>query len=200
MSKRRTEHQLQRSYREKYGDVPVTHEGRLEYIRGMKAKNPSEEDIAKLKKRIKRIKWHTYQFSIDMVPQSTQRPRHTFTGLTYVPHAAERADFFENFILPNLDDPPKISTPCMIYIDFYERTPSSFSQMKRILAEEKILPNTTVRDIDNMLKAVLDFIQHGMLENDNRVVVAEVGKWYSVKPRIEITIKYLEKDPYSLTK
>lgn len=198
--KRREFHPIQVDYKEKYGDVPNTHEARLEYIKQMRKNNPSQEEIDKMTRKIRRIKWNTYSFTIEMVPQSTQRPRHTFTGRTYVPHAAERADLFENFILPNLENPPYISTPCAIYIDFYERTPNSFSQIKKILAEEKKIPNMTIRDIDNMLKAVLDFMQHGMLENDNKVYIAEVGKWYSVKPRIEITIKYLEKDPYKLIK
>lgn len=192
---------MQVEYNEKYGDVPNTHEERIQYILNMKKTKASfMDDVENMRKRLKRIHWKTYSFSIDMIPQATQRPRHTFTGRTYVPHAAERADLFENYILPNLPNPPKISTPCMVYVDFYERTPTSFNQMKRILAEEKRLPNTTIRDIDNMLKAVLDFIQHGMLTNDNKVFVAEVGKWYSVKPRIEITIKYLQKDPCDICK
>ena len=196
---RRLIHRIQADYNEKYGDVPITHDERIQYILNMKkSKSTLMDDVEKARRPLKRIKWETYTFTIYMVPQSTQRPRHTFTGRTYVPHAAERADLFENFILPNLPDPPKISTPCCVYIDFYERTPSSFNQVKRILAEEKRIPNVTVRDVDNMLKAVLDFIQHGMLENDNKVYIAEVGKWYSVKPRIEITIKYLTKDPYSI--
>lgn len=192
---------MQVEYNEKYGDVPNTHEDRIKYILNMKKTKASfMNDVETMKKKLGRIKWKSYSFSIDMIPQATQRPRHTFTGRTYVPHAAERADLFENFILPNLIDPPIISTPCMVYINFFERTPNSFSQMKRILAEEKRLPNTTIRDIDNMLKAVLDFIQHGMLTNDNKVFVADVGKWYSMKPRIEITIKYMQKDPYDIIK
>lgn len=192
---------MQLQYQEKYGDIPNTHDERIQYIlKSKKMKADFMNDVEKMRKKLKRIKWLEYSFSIDMVPQSTQRPRHTFTGRTYVPHAAERADFFENFILPSLSDPPVISTPCIVYIDFYEKTPASFSQIKRILAEEKRIPNVTIRDIDNMLKAVLDFIQHGMLENDNKVIIAEVGKWYSIKPRIEIKIKYMEKDPYKIIK
>lgn len=199
MSKRRLIHPIQAAYNEKFGDVPDNHDDRLKYIASLKKyRGNLDEDIKNARKRISRIKWETYTFTVYMVPQATQRPRHTFTGVTYVPHAAERADLFENFILPKLPNPPTINTPCMAYIDFYERTPSSFNQVKRILAEEKRLPNVTIRDIDNMLKAVLDFIQHGMLENDNKVYVANVGKWYSVKPRIEITIKYMTKDPYQV--
>lgn len=199
MAKRRLIHPIQVSYNEKFGDVPDTHEERIQYILNMKKyRGNLEADINKAKQRISRIKWEKYSFTVYMVPQATQRPRHTFTGVTYVPHAAERADLFENFILPTLPNPPMINTPCMAYIDFYERTPSSFNQVKRILAEEKRLPNVTIRDIDNMLKAVLDFIQHGMLENDNKVYIANVGKWYSVKPRIEITIRYMTKDPYQV--
>lgn len=201
MSKKRIMHRMQQEYNEKYGNIPTTHEERMEYILSQKKMKASfDEDCEKMRRRLKRIKWITYSFSIDMVPQSTQRPRHTFTGRTYVPHAAERADLFENFILPTLPDHPFIDTPCMIYIDFYEQTPNSFSQMKKVLAEEKRIPNVTIRDIDNMLKAVLDFIQHGLLENDNKVIVAEVGKWYSIRPRIEITIKYMAKDPYKIVK
>lgn len=199
MAKRRVVHRIEQEYNEKYGDIPNTHDERIQYIlTSKKAKASLMEDVQRYKRKLQRIKWETYQFTIDMVPQSTARPRHTFTGRTYVPHAAERADFFENFVLPKLESPPFIDTPCIADIDFYERTPNSFSQIKKILAEEKTLPNITVRDVDNMLKAVLDMIQHGMLANDNQVYVARVGKWYSIKPRVEITLKYMVKDPYAL--
>lgn len=199
MAKRRFIHRIQEEYNEKYKDIPNTHEERLEYlIHSKKYRGDLLKDLEKARKQLGKIKWKTYSFIIDMEPQSTARPRHTFTGRTYVPHAAERADLFENFILPTLIDPPVISNPCIAHIDFYEKTPSTFNQVRRILAEEKRLPNMTVRDIDNMLKAVLDFIQHGMLENDNKVYIGHIGKWYSIKPRIEITIKYLDKDPYSI--
>jgi Holliday junction resolvase RusA-like endonuclease len=199
VAKRRLIHRIQEEYQEKYKDIPVEQEERLEYIvNSKKYRGDLIADIAKARKKLSKIKWKTYSFIMDMEPAATSRPRHTFTGRVYVPGASERADLFENFVLPTLIDPPFITTPCLADIKFYERTPSSFNMIRRILAEEKRIPNVTVRDIDNMLKAVLDFIQHGMLENDNKVYISNLEKWYSIRPRIEITIKYMDIDPYTI--
>ena len=58
------------------------------------------------------------------------------------------------------------------------------------LAEQgKIVPVGT-SDVDNLMKTYLDMIQGHLLLNDNIVTRGTLEKFYSLKPRLEIKIRY----------
>jgi Holliday junction resolvase RusA-like endonuclease len=81
-------------------------------------------------------------------------------------------------------------------MDIYEKTPSSFSIKKKVLAELGLLrPWKRTGDFDNYAKGIADCIQHGMLSDDCLVVCSQQRLWYSVKPRAEIEIIYMDKNP-----
>ena len=85
-----------------------------------------------------------------------------------------------------------ITTPMKMTIDVYLPTPVSLSPEDRIIAELGYIRPIGKPDFDNVAKAYADMIQ-GLLIYDDALIIEGISrKWYSIKPRIEIKIKYME--------
>lgn len=182
----------------KFGKIPNDEVARVEYMLGTKCNNDEFKDSLKKKaKDIQRVKWLNFEFTMWKIVKPSARPRHSQRNgyiQTYVPHAKENGDWFEHFFWDN--DLPVIETPCQIEMDIYERTPVGFRRRDMILAEMGIIrPWKRTGDVDNYAKAVLDMIQHGMLAEDCLVQDCIIHRRYSIKPRVVVKIKYMEKWP-----
>ncbi len=152
----------------------------------------------------KHIGWSTVKITINNEPKPSQRPR--LSGYrVYVPGAYKNAAFFNKNVLPTLGD-LWIDTPCKMNVDIYAKTPNSFSKAQKLLAEMKILrPWSHTGDIDNYCKSAMDQIQpnkkrghKGILADDSLVIELTSNKYYSISPRYEITITYMNKIPESI--
>ena len=200
MSKKQVELE-NKEYESTYRDVPRDTMGRIQYILGRHVNNERmNDDIQKSAISIKRIKRHKVSFVMYKVLKPSARPRaNTSTGYVkmYVPHAAENGEWFEDFMRNN--DLPHIATPCRIDIIVYEKCPSNFSIKNKILSELGLLkPWFRTGDVDNYAKSVLDMIQHGMLEDDCLCVDSEQHLRYSILPRVEVQIEYMDRYPFEL--
>lgn len=154
----------------------------------------------------KKIKWKTVSFTIPTAPEPSHRPR--LCGYrVYVPGAAKNQSFFDKNVRPKLNG-LFIDTPCKMVIDLYCQTPKSFTQTQKILAEMKFIrPWVNTGDIDNYMKQILDEIQPnekrnhiGIMSNDCLVIETIANKYYSVTPRSEVIISYMDKIPPDLMK
>lgn len=77
-----------------------------------------------------------------------------------------------------------------VQIDIYKDIPSAFSAKKRALALQGQLRPTTTPDLDNHMKAIADSVLQGVaIRNDKFIVSARIDKWFSDKPRVEITVR-----------
>ena len=186
----------ERLYMEEFGDIPDDLEGRIKYITGKKYKDEKFEKVLNKEiRRIKRIKWIPYTFTMWKLPVPAHRPRvNNAMGfpLIYVPKAKSEANWFIEYLKKN--ELPIIETPCVIDIIVYIKTPSSFSMMKKVLAELGYIRPWNKSDWDNYAKTVCDQIQHGMLKNDSLIIEGNLKKYYSIKPRIVVSGKYLAKE------
>ena len=153
-----------------------------------------------------RIRWKHISFVIDTEPKPSKRPR--LSGYrVYVPDAAKHQRYFNQNILPLLGD-LFITTPCRVDADIYCETPKSFTKLQKLLAEMKILrPWGNIGDVDNFAKSIYDMMQPnenrghiGIMTNDCLIVDSRVSKYYSVSPRYEITIDFMNKIPDELMK
>jgi len=77
-----------------------------------------------------------------------------------------------------------------ISIKMYKKTPNSFSKAEVILAEAGYITPDTKPDTDNIGKNILDAFTRYIYSDDKSNDYLEVEKFYSVLPRIEITIRY----------
>lgn len=186
------------TYTELYGDIPDDEKERMEYLKNSKKTTSTfETDLQKNVRRIKRIGSKVIKFTIWKWVRPSARPRvnnrHGYPHM-YVPRAAENGKWFDEFYKDS--DLPFIDTPCKMNIDVYCPTPSSWSLMKKVLAEMKLLrPWNRTGDIDNYCKSILDMIQHGMLSDDCLVIESRQRLFYSIKPHVDIEISYMNKFP-----
>jgi len=72
----------------------------------------------------------------------------------------------------------------------YRSTPKSMSGKKVALAESGEIRPTTKPDLDNYVKLIKDALKSICWKDDSQIVeyVPPFGKYYSSKPRIEITV------------
>ena len=154
----------------------------------------------------KKIKWKRVTIEIPMVPEPSHRP--LLSGYrVYVPGAAKNQRFFNKHVLPKLGG-LFITTPCRVDLDIYCQTPKSFNRTQTIIAEMGLLrPWVNTGDVDNYAKAALDVIQPnekrghvGIMENDCLVYEMTARKFYSVTPRYELRITYMNQIPPEILK
>ena len=185
-------------YEKEFGHIPDDPLDRIQYILGKRATNTKFNDmIATEAKKIKRIKSTKITFTMWKIVKPSQRPRANRRGgyiRMYVPHAKENGDWFEEFAKEN--NLPHINTPCILNMNIYEKTPSSFNMKQKVLAELGLLrPWRRTGDFDNYAKGIADAIQHGMLEDDCLVIESTQKLFYSIKPHADIEIIYMNKFP-----
>lgn len=185
-------------YQEEFGHIPNGQLDRIAYILGKRADNQKFNlMIAKEAKKMKGIKWIKLNFTMWKIVKPSARPRvNTTMGFVhmYVPKAKENGDWFREFAKEN--NLPVIETPCILNMKIYEKTPSSFSMKNKVLAELGFIrPWKRTGDFDNYAKGIADCIQHGMLSDDCLVIESTQKLYYSIKPRAEIEVLYMEKFP-----
>lgn len=101
-----------------------------------------------------------------------------------------------NFIRSQLDPDfiPFNDIPLSVKIETFNKIPSNFSLVKQWLAEKRYLRPGKKPDVDNIAKLPLDVLGGGrvslLFSDDVFVVDLHVRKWYSMIPRMEITVWY----------
>ena len=187
-------------------DYTIDPENEKNYVQMMNSLNSSKQAELGTVVRVcrKGIKWKSVSFTIPTAPVPSHRPRLSNNRI-YVPGAAKNATYFNRHVLPTLNG-LMISTPCKVDARFYIKTPSSFNKIQMLLAELGLIrPWGRNGDVDNFSKTVLDQIQPnekrghvGILKDDALVFEMNSRKYYSVTPRSEVTITYMDSIPQKL--
>lgn len=182
----------EQEYIDRYGDIPEDQLERLiQYIGEVHINDNYLYKLSEDIKRIQGIKWDTIRFIIYMLPKATPRPRHTFLKNTvYVMGAKDNKDIFRRAIVHT--ELPIITTPCKIECVSYLPIPSAMNGKERILAELGLIYPIGKPDWDNLAKTYSDMIQGTLLFDDALIIEGVSKKFYSLKPRIEITLKYMK--------
>lgn len=184
------------------GKVDKNHENVL--VMQREANQGTLSRLAQCINLFSRIKWRRVVFEIPMKPEPSHRPR--LCGYrVYVPGAAKNQSFFNKKVLPTLKG-LFITYPCRVDADIYCETPKSFTKLQKLLAEMKILrPWVNTGDVDNFAKSIYDMMQPnekrgniGIMQNDCLIVDSSCHKYYSISPRYEISISFMDKIPEEL--
>lgn len=183
MAKKNRRDPIEEEYLLKYGDIPSDEEARLKYILDKYSFN--EKSLDKAITRLDSVDWKSVEFTLYLIPMPTPRPRYDGNHF-YVKGAARNKRLIKRFIERNI-----IFTRCEIYIEAYLPTPTSLMSNAEIyLAEIKRIYPVGSADVDNLMKTYMDMIQGHLLLNDNIVTLGHLEKFYSVKPRLVIHIRY----------
>lgn len=81
-------------------------------------------------------------------------------------------------------------------ISSYRPILKSLNKFKKILAEMKLLRPTTKPDTDNIAKLVMDAMNKKLYLDDSQISDLRVKKYFGLKPRVEVKIRYREKATY----
>lgn len=180
---------MEKEYAEKYGDIPKDMIGRLNYLLSTFKSNRAFK--GKLFKRLDscfKRKFNEINYTIYLLPKATPRPRSTSSGFFYVKGAADNKKLFAREM--KKIDHPLIYTPTKFICRSYLPIPNSMNNLEKILAELGfIFP--LLPDFDNLIKTYTDMIKGTLLYDDSIIFEGISKKYYSVKPRIEVTIQYM---------
>ncbi len=194
MSKRKNRKDRDAEYLHKFGGIPNFFEDRLIHL--LEKLNINETMIQNILNRKSTIESKTYFKKLQIVfyeiPKASQRPRFTSKGFKfYVPEAADDRKYMKIFIKGNLDEFRVITTPMIIDLKAFFPTPTGFTKEEKILAELGYINPIIPPDWDNIGKKYTDMQNNEIFVDDSLIIDGRVSKHYSVKPRIEITIQYM---------
>lgn len=171
-------------YNSLYDAYPDTQEELVEYLLNTYKVNQSKLD-AEIE-RINSIKWKEADIVFYIVPKGTPRPRNG-GGHFYVRNARQMKKIFKQC----LDRMGIICTRCEFNLYTYHPTPiCSMTKTEIILAEMGLIRPTSAPDWDNIAKTYPDALQGTLLLNDNIINPGKVEKYWSIKPRVRIHIRW----------
>ena len=207
MSTRKQKHD---EYSKKYGHIPIDYEERLQWMIDYFNLSPAKmnEILEKRQNVLNNLFYYDYKV-IELLeePEGASRPRvrilrnnynrlATFQGSTvhvYVPGAGEDYRYMRELVqseLLQLDN--LIYTPCEIEYNAYIKTPSNMNIVDTFLCEIGLFrPPFTKPDWDNIAKKYCDMFNYNIWMDDTLVIDGSVHKYYSILPRVEIKLRYL---------
>jgi len=136
-----------------------------------------------------------FEATINFEPVSLKRHRHRIHGGTYDPSKKEKEDFVKLFeTLP----PEKMSKPIKCGLHFYSTRPKNHYKSGKnahILKETAPKHNVSNKDLDNMVKFVLDALNDKLYNDDSQIIEITCTKSYAVdKGYIHMTFTEINDD------
>lgn len=179
-------------YKDKYKDISKDKKERIRQF--LKENNFSKKDLKKFDEsfnRILNLEYETLKIVLYIIPEPTPRPRLNFKhGNFYVRNANTNNQFLK--LLVEKEDILKgyIKTPCHFTCKLFFPIPANMNKIDTLLAEMGMIQPPNNKDWDNLGKTYSDMIQKWLLINDSLIVKGVSEKYWSLKPRVEITIDY----------
>lgn len=197
-------------YYNKYGHIPIDYQERLSYLYD-KLNIDEKKQYEILKKRngmLNTLYYKDYNIILFEEPEGSERPRtrlvnrYNLSNMAksnsnfihiYTPCAKEDRVYMKRLIEQNEFDELDnlICTPCSVELNFYIAIPKSYNSEDIFLAEMGLIRPEKKPDWDNGGKKYTDMLNTNVWIDDDIIMDASVHKYYSVLPRVEINIKYL---------
>lgn len=206
-----TRAQKQKIYKDKYGAIPIDYRERLEWMVDKYHLSASKMDEILYKRQnvLSNIFYYDYNvLELLEEPEGASRPRvrvlkNNFNKLAisdptmvhiYVPGASDDRSYMRKLIhtadIQSIDN--LITTPCDIEYNAYFKTPSNANIVDTFLCEIGLFrPPFCKPDWDNIAKKYCDMFNSNIWIDDTLVIDGTVHKYYSILPRVEIKLRYL---------
>lgn len=202
--------QKQKEYDNKYNNIPINYNERLEWM--VNNYNLSTEKMDQILDYRYNIINNLFIYECKVVqlleePEGASRPRFRIINKSnfnmeainnqfihvYTPNAGSDYTYMKELTNDELIAiNGLINTPCFVDYDAYIKTPSNYNINEVFMSEIGLIrPNITKPDWDNIGKKYCDMYNHNIWLDDSMVIDGRVKKFYSILPRIEITLKYL---------
>jgi Holliday junction resolvase RusA-like endonuclease len=183
-------------YHQKYGSIPKNYMERLSWL---------YDDIGFTEKQLytlidkidelATVQWDELRYIFYMMPKPTPRARSSSATNTfhfYVGGAKFNKDIMERFMEEHSDMECVISTPTKLDTKVYMPTPKGMNTIEKMAAELELIHNINAPDWDNLGKTYSDMVQDVLISNDSIVSRGCIEKFYSILPRIEVTIRFMK--------
>lgn len=182
-----------KEYQEKFSNIPKDYLERLAYLyRVYPFKRKDLEQLIKKIDALSQVYWDSVTYIFYMNPKSSPRPKlNTKTFTFYVKDAKNFKQVFDDFKEQHSDMDCVISTPCTIETKSYIETPKGMSLQEMMAAELELIHHVNAPDYDNLAKTYTDMVQHTLISNDSIIFRGTSEKFYSILPRIEVTIHFM---------
>lgn len=198
----------QNEYIKNYSDIPKDYEDRLIYIKDKYklSERNMQEIIDRKNNMINNISFYDFFVILYMEPEGT--PRHRYRLITpknymkaaivspyvhvYQPRAGEDHLYMKKLVSSEIVQLEQfIQTPFACNINAFFKMPASYSRSDVFMAEIGLDYNIKKPDVDNIEKKYLDMFNQNVWLDDNMCFSGRLNKFYSVLPRVEISIRYM---------
>lgn len=208
--KRKNRNQKHIDYVSKYSDIPIDYKERLSWLYD-KLHITDVQAFQILNKRdmmLESLLFYDTQIVLFEVPEGSPRPRFRIINRTNISNMAlSNPEFVHVYSLTGKEDnvfmkrlmsqedftalDKMICTPCIVDIYAFFKTPSYYNKEDTILAEIGLHRPIYKPDWDNLGKKYSDMFNANVWLDDTLVVDGAIHKYYSILPRIEIRLRYL---------
>jgi Holliday junction resolvase RusA-like endonuclease len=138
-----------------------------------------------------------FESTINFEPVSLKRHRHRLHGGTYDPSKKEKDDFIKAIeSLPEGFPKEKMTKPIRCVLNFYCKRPKNHyksGKYANILKDAAPKYNINNKDLDNMVKFVLDALNDKLYVDDSLIFEINCSKLYSESDGY-IYVKFIEVD------
>jgi Holliday junction resolvase RusA-like endonuclease len=199
----------QQEYDNKYGGIPTDYRERLMYM--CDKMNMSHDEMISIMqdrdRRMMNMYYTTLRVVLYQIPQGAKRPRYRICRKNLVSSAIANPDFIHvyspdaaanhNYMRKIVNQQEIIQlehlicTPCDVHYRAFFPTPSSYSKQEIFMAEIGLIRPLVKPDFDNIEKLYADMYNSNVWIDDALTVDATIGKYYSILPRVEIDLGYL---------
>ena len=197
-------------YENKYSHIPKDYYQRLQWMYdNMKLSDSTVREIfSKRDAMLASLYYNEFFIVLYEEPEGTPRPRFRLINRRNISNAAmSNGSFVQVYSITGADDQrfmkrlinkndfmqfnQQLCTPLEITYDAFFKTPSGFNKVDTVLAEVGLIRPLTKPDWDNIGKKYSDMYNSNIWLDDSFVVSGTVNKYYSILPRVEIRLKYL---------
>ena len=207
----KSRNQKAKIYESKFSDIPRDYMERLSwmYDKFNISKEKSQHIINMRNQMIEQLKFgKDYLIILYEIPEGAVRPRARRINKSnvisnainnpgfiqvYSPNAASDRVYLQR-LLSNEDFAQfnqLIYTPCSIEFKAYFQTPKVFNATDTYLAELGCIRPICKPDFDNIEKKYADMYNGNVWLDDSLVIDGSIHKYYSILPRVEIKLRYL---------
>lgn len=196
-------------YEDKYCEIPREYNERLGwmYDKFNVSEAKSQEILNVRNLMVNNLHYYDLNIILYEDPEGAKRPRFRGIGRSNFANAAKSNPGFVHVYTPNAQDDSvymkrllnseldflenMICTPIIVEYITYQKTPSAFSSTDIFLAEMGLIRPIVKPDWDNCGKKYSDMSNGNIWLDDSFVIEGAVKKYYSILPRVEINIRYL---------
>ena len=208
--KRKSRKQKADEYTAKFGHIPIDYRERLSWLYDKLHITEREAyDILDIhRSMISSLNYYMVSIVLFEIPEGSPRPRMRIVNRQNLSNMAlSNSNFIHVYSLTGHEDQifmkrllteqefeglnQIICTPCDVDINAYLKTPSSYNRKETILAEVGLQRPITKPDWDNIEKRYSDMFNRNVWLDDTLVIDGAIHRYYSVLPRIEIRLKFL---------